>query len=738
LLHTMAIGNDGWLYAWGGNAHGELGVGDHTDRSKPIRVLKVCPPLSMTGTIAAPAIYKSPFTVTATIKNSGVSSLLQNVNAAFVPAGPVVNDTSMFLFLGNSLSSGATGALNWSGSTHQYYFSQDTPDYYVYIQAAGSAPLILRNRMLVPGVPIVFHNVMIGEVQDTLTHAPIEGAEVDGSAELFLGSQGARLGTTYTDRNGNYSMDIIQIDSAAGAGSDVFGVQIKKENYNPAFVLQTQQVGKSLYFDSVWMGPSGIQGEFTPPSKPYLPDTLMKVYFPDSLIGYAISRRVIFRTRDSGITWNPMYETSADLKDLKFEDPARGWVVGDNGTLLSTSDTGNNWTLVPTGTHQALRGLALADRDTSWAVGDGGTILRRTDTSWQAMKSVGNTSLTCVDFFDPTHGVCGTANGNWYLYANGAWKSYAPNSYPPVYPYFTSARYLNPGKFFLSAKAGGLWSGAPGSSSLGLSTIGGAATMHSLSMLNHAIGFIAGDSGNSFVTYDAGTWTRLPEFPGSATSVNFFGLAGHIATENTVLNYTGRANYRSGVVCGRFTAGEPPEPVHGSKIYKVYVVDTLLDFYDSTYTDEQGWFAFSNVDTFFHYEYLLTYPDSGMLKSFAFPNVRPHPGEVVRLNYNEYIAPPQPPDTVLSVGASIVEPLSMTVSSEPDAARIVYDVPIAGYVRLVIHDILGRTVQTIVDGTNPSGETVRDVSTSELSAGIYYVTLERTGESITKKFEVIR
>jgi hypothetical protein len=118
--------------------------------------------------------------------------------------------------------------------------------------------------------------------------------------------------------------------------------------------------------------------------------------------------------------------------------------------------------------------------------------------------------------------------------------------------------------------------------------------------------------------------------------------------------------------------------------------------------------------------------------------VRPHPGEVVRLNYNEYIAPPQPPDTVLSVGASIVEPLSMTVSSEPDAARIVYDVPIAGYVRLVIHDILGRTVQTIVDGTNPSGETVRDVSTSELSAGIYYVTLERTGESITKKFEVIR
>ncbi|MFN3967131.1 MAG: RCC1 domain-containing protein [Endomicrobiia bacterium] len=36
--HTIAIKEDGTLWAWGHNLHGELGLGDTTDRSSPTRV----------------------------------------------------------------------------------------------------------------------------------------------------------------------------------------------------------------------------------------------------------------------------------------------------------------------------------------------------------------------------------------------------------------------------------------------------------------------------------------------------------------------------------------------------------------------------------------------------------------------------------------------------------------------------------------------------------------------------
>ena len=44
LKHSLAIGNDGWLYAWGDDSVGELGLGNFTNQSKPVRVLKVCDP----------------------------------------------------------------------------------------------------------------------------------------------------------------------------------------------------------------------------------------------------------------------------------------------------------------------------------------------------------------------------------------------------------------------------------------------------------------------------------------------------------------------------------------------------------------------------------------------------------------------------------------------------------------------------------------------------------------------
>ena len=94
------------------------------------------------------------------------------------------------------------------------------------------------------------------------------------------------------------------------------------------------------------------------PAPAFNADSIQKVYYPDSLIGFALSRNVIFRTLDSGISWSPMYESSEDLNDIKFLDLAHGCAVGDAGLILSTTDTGETWQNTHAGTRN-LRALAL-------------------------------------------------------------------------------------------------------------------------------------------------------------------------------------------------------------------------------------------------------------------------------------------------------------------------------------------------------------------------------------------
>jgi photosystem II stability/assembly factor-like uncharacterized protein len=49
----------------------------------------------------------------------------------------------------------------------------------------------------------------------------------------------------------------------------------------------------------------------------------------------------------------------------------RGWVVGDGGTILRTTDGGSTWTAV-SGTSSALRGLSFVNATAGWAGGRGG------------------------------------------------------------------------------------------------------------------------------------------------------------------------------------------------------------------------------------------------------------------------------------------------------------------------------------------------------------------------------
>ncbi len=112
-------------------------------------------------------------------------------------------------------------------------------------------------------------------------------------------------------------------------------------------------------------------------------------------------------TSDSGSRWRriplPTQEHLLDVHSVGESIWAAGW----GGVILHSPDGGRNWELQPTGVSQGLESIYFADLQHGWAVGWVGTILRTTDggKTWQQVRSpAAQWSLTFVYFLDASNG----------------------------------------------------------------------------------------------------------------------------------------------------------------------------------------------------------------------------------------------------------------------------------------------------------------------------------------------
>ena len=70
--------------------------------------------------------------------------------------------------------------------------------------------------------------------------------------------------------------------------------------------------------------------------------------------------------------------------------------------------------------------------------------------------------------------------------------------------------------------------------------------------------------------------------------------------------------------------------------------------------------------------------------------------------------------------------------------NIKFSIPVSGNVKLVLFDILGRVVKTLVNDVKPAGNYVVDFNASELSSGAYFYRLESGGFTETKKMLLVK
>ena len=153
---------------------------------------------------------------------------------------------------------------------------------------------------------------------------------------------------------------------------------------------------------------------------------------------------------------------SNDLYSSYFLDTATGFVVGSSGLILKTSNGGNNWTSIPSGTTNELRSIYFANNTIGYIAGLYGAFLKTTN-----------------------------GGNNWFIQPTG-------NSYSYSSVYFTSidTGYISSGKIYKTINGGVNWE---------TQTVPPSVFLNSMSFPATDTGYVVGNGGVILKTVTGGT-----------------------------------------------------------------------------------------------------------------------------------------------------------------------------------------------------------------------------------------
>ncbi len=241
--------------------------------------------------------------------------------------------------------------------------------------------------------------------------------------------------------------------------------------------------------------------------------TLYSVYFTNETTGWIVGDEgTILYTDNSGKTWNQQSSNqTAALLSVYFTDESNGWIAGSHGTILKTGDGGTTWLRQEIGMlDTSFFDVFFINDSTGWIVGRYGTIIKTEDkgANWTCQNSNTEELLLSIYFINPDTGwivgdrtLLKTTNGGENWISEDDW-SY--DTYKSV--------------FFTNADTGwivGGWNGAKilkttdGGENWIVEHDGFSENLRSVYFVNDSIGWIAGEKGTIFRTMDGGNcWTQ--------------------------------------------------------------------------------------------------------------------------------------------------------------------------------------------------------------------------------------
>jgi photosystem II stability/assembly factor-like uncharacterized protein len=196
---------------------------------------------------------------------------------------------------------------------------------------------------------------------------------------------------------------------------------------------------------------------------------LTDVYFPNTESGWAVGHGgTILHTTDGGNNWSVQdCPTSDFLEGVWFTGDSTGWIVGSSGAVLKTVN-GNHWSKVNSPITNTIYDLMFSDTDNGWISGDNGLILHTVDGggTWFFQNAGTNDAIISVSFTGPNSGwLAGTYGSGWLRHSldgGDTWVDYSIQDAAQTYVVFFRTLYRgwvgSEGIVYFSDDIGESWS----------------------------------------------------------------------------------------------------------------------------------------------------------------------------------------------------------------------------------------------------------------------------------------
>ncbi|OQA00089.1 MAG: Ycf48-like protein precursor [Bacteroidetes bacterium ADurb.Bin408] len=165
---------------------------------------------------------------------------------------------------------------------------------------------------------------------------------------------------------------------------------------------------------------------------------LHDIVFTDNLNGYIVGQGgIILKTTDGGNTWlNVESGTKETLFSVSFVDKKTGYACGMKGTVIKTEDSGLTWKKLTLPVSNYLRVICAVDKPRIYAFGEKGTGVLSNDNgkTWEIINKFTNSDITSVQFINNKTAYLGTYTISYKTVDGG--KSWVKFSHPGMYKIF--------------------------------------------------------------------------------------------------------------------------------------------------------------------------------------------------------------------------------------------------------------------------------------------------------------